>query len=51
MECADPLSSWVVRWLSHGALAEPGIGHADDDGHVVVSGTRLEPNDEPAAGR
>lgn len=49
VQFADPLSSWVVRWLSHGALAEPGSGHADDDGHVVVSGTQLEPtNDAPA---
>jgi hypothetical protein len=45
VQFADPLSSWAVRWLSHGALGEPGIGHADDDGHVLLSGTRLEPDD------
>jgi hypothetical protein len=45
VQFADPLTTWVVRWLSHGALAEPGIGHADDEGHVVVSETRLEPDD------
>ena len=45
VQFADPLSTWVVRWLSRGALAEPGIGQTDDDGHVVVSGTRIAPDD------
>jgi hypothetical protein len=49
VQFADPLSSWVVRWLSHGALGEPGIGHTDDDGHVVMSGTQLEPDDDGPA--
>jgi hypothetical protein len=49
VQFADPFSSWAVRWLSHGALGEPGVGHTDDDGHVVVSGTRLEPTDDAPA--
>jgi hypothetical protein len=49
VQFADPVSSWVVRWLSHGALVESGIGDADDAGHVVVSGTQLEPADDGPA--
>jgi hypothetical protein len=49
VQFADPVSSWVVRWLSRGALVEAGIGDVDDAGHVVVSGTQLEPTDDAPA--
>jgi hypothetical protein len=49
VQFADPVSSWLVRWLSRGALVEAAIGDADDAGHVVVSGTQLEPSDDAPA--
>lgn len=42
---ADPLAAWLTRWLSRGAVAEPGIGRSGDEGSVVLSGTELEPRD------
>jgi hypothetical protein len=49
VQFADPLSSWIVRWLSRGELVDAAIGHRDDEGPVAVSGTRLEPTDDGPA--
>jgi hypothetical protein len=49
VQFADPVSSWIVRWLSRGALVDAGIGQSDDEGPVAISGTVLEPADDGPA--
>src|SRR5919201_149528 len=46
MEFADPISRWLVRWVTHGSRTEAAVGKLDRT-HVSVDATILD-GDEPA---